>query len=681
MPPTSLLPLSTYPTICLVKLVALAPARTTNTLPHQHLDHLLALALECVLEDNAPASLNAWLARVSDDERSEGLEEVREEIRETVLEVRERGSDAASLWALSEMKPLVAVADEEEVSLSPHPLARNSPLGLYLRRTQLRISKLDFGDACCWWADFEAWCEGRPVAKRRRTEDAGEKFAQARARTDYNASRELVRSFSTTNDSGVSDTSPQQALLHLALVEYEDGGFEAAQSALDEATQIARTLGDIACLSACSSLRQRLALARSSSAATAGGSPSSSSASSAPLALPSGDLSTNSNAPYDLLSSLSSLSRSVPVPSLFSPLYRSAALAQHFAFPSLPASSSSSPQHQQQQKKDQDVRPLPGEVDEDWAAGWEAAVGAVWGEMGITPLASLHEALALEFLDPARPSWDVTLPISSRQASRLLRANRKHEALRLLLEAVDTPEKRRRMGLSELERWRGIVEGVVDGSLAGGAEAQSTDEDLPLPALLSRSLTSLQLSTKSLHEPQRLLALLSVIDQRLSLAGGVEEAKRGLQEIEGEWGAVLALAGAGAEGGEGRVVQARALEVRARCAVVKATAEGDDAQLPAAVELLEQALAGYTHLSSHPSALRTLSTLTHLCSHLSTSPTLPPSSAAHWRAKRDEYAGRWLALQAEGGREDEKSGEVRRRVGEVVREVGRAVELSVGIGR
>lgn len=73
-------------------------------------------------------------------------------------------------------------------------------------------------------------------------------FARARLQQDYHAARELVRTFvpagqrecvpdlrpalicnkALTRSRSTSSTA-QQALLHLALIEYEDGGFEAAQ--------------------------------------------------------------------------------------------------------------------------------------------------------------------------------------------------------------------------------------------------------------------------------------------------------------------------------------------------------------------------------------------------------------------------------------------------------------------
>ncbi|GAA5901276.1 hypothetical protein JCM6882_007732 [Rhodosporidiobolus microsporus] len=698
MPLQHALALSTLPTLCLVKVVASA---STNPSSLPHLDHLALVALDATTEPTPPPSLEDWLDRLAGHDPSEALVGAVDDIRAQVQKVRRRGLDAAVSWAHNEMKPLVAWNEDDEVSLHTFPLLRSSPLGMYLRRTYLQLSKMSFDEAVGWWEAVGGWCEGTLGKQGGAGErDVAQRFAQARLRQDYHASRELVRSFATTSVGGSDRSSPQQALLHLALVEYEDGGFEAAQQALDDATQIARTMGDVACLSACSSLRKRLFTAAPSLASSSSSSPPETSSSAA--AGLSTKLTSNPNAPYDLLHSLGASAPSTPLPTLFSPLYASLALYQHHSFPPIPPSSSASGAHHHPHKKEEEQRPLPPPGTEDggyaaeFGAAWECAAAGVWDEMGITPLSTLHNSLSLSHLSPSRPSWPIKLSVLSRRAARLARAGRHDEALEELFVAVESREGRAGMGVREVRGWRECVEwveGEREGRRSGRFDPTAPDSDqLPLPTNLSTSLLALQSSLSTSRHPSTLLSFLSVVDARLSLASTPAEGERGLREVEEVWGGVLALGGGGAggegKGGEWRIVEARAREVKARCLIVACQAE--DTQLPAAVELLEEALEIYSLLSLPLPTLRALSTLIHLCSHLSTSPSLPPTSAAHWRGKRDTYAGRWVEVTREmeerkrgdgGDAEERERRERRERVGEAVRAVERAVEASVGVRR
>ncbi|GAA6043671.1 hypothetical protein JCM8097_008600 [Rhodosporidiobolus ruineniae] len=679
------LPLDALPTLCLVKVVALSPSLTQpSSPPPPHLNHLLACALDASAGLDFPLSLDAWIAELLGEDPTEALREIADDI-------------------------------QDQVSLSTFPLLRASPLGVCLRRLYLSLGKMSFEEAVGWWADVEGWCEGRKA--RSGQMGVEERFAQARLRQDYQAARDLVRSFGTGSTGGDSSTSvtPQQALLHLALVEYEDGGYEAAEQALDEATRIARTMGDVAILADCSSLRSRLSAA----------SPLSRPSSSHPDSSSSSNLAPNPNAPYDLLhavssslssppSSSSSASADLPpLPALWPTLYSASALASHLALPHVPPSSSSNTAAHG--KKEEQVRPLPpvgleGEVGgAGWKAGWEAVVGEIWGEMGIAPLASLHSSLALSYLDQAalesrssgraggagrRADWDLRLSILRSQALRLTRANNPSAALALLLDAVSTRQKRAGMGVREVGRWRAVVEEVeaLSKQRREGGSGNELDPFLPLPTALSASLTAFQTTSLTLHLPTHLHALLSLLSLRLSLAAaspgrGVEEAQRALEELDegGEiWGAVMGLAEAeaGVGGtGEGEELRARAREVKARCLVV--ASQADDAQLPAAIELLEDALAGYSSLSLLPSRLRVLSTLTHLAAHLASAPPskVPASAAAHWRTQRDEWAAAYLRLKEEGGGEEEGERERWERVWRVVGEVECAVEAEIGVAR
>ncbi|GAA5852788.1 hypothetical protein JCM8547_004683 [Rhodosporidiobolus lusitaniae] len=657
----------TLAVVYLVKLVALAAHEPA---PSAHLDHLAFLALEATLGEIESDNLEKWLAKVAGDSPTEAQLQVVKDIRDQVHTVKQVGLDGAVSWIHGEIKPLMAWSDEDEMALSTHPapLLRASPLGIYLRRTYMSIGKLSFDQACEWWDRVEAWCDGRKEDVRGRKgekgDDVAESFVQARLRQDYHASQDLVRSFSTSD--GQNGINAEQALLHLALVEFEDGGFEAAEQALNEAIQIARTVGDVDCLSDCSSLEQRLKVAAASSGR---------SSSAGLVSFPSFSTQTaqakasNPNAPHDILHSAST-----SLPSLFPHLYTAQAIQQHHLFPPFPTASSASVPPPV--KKEEDVRPLLSEVQKgaegEWSAAWAAVMGEVWDEMAIASLASIHDSIALSFLDWSRPDWDLKLSVLRRQALRLPTDS----ALALLLRAVDTREKRNGMGVEDLARWKAVVEEV----LTREDTASKADNSLPLHTQLSRTLTIHQTALMTHHEHSRLSSLIELIDLRLSLADAKEtaEAERGLEELEREWGAVLAFARHEGEG-EGRERLARAKELKARCLVLAGRAE--DSQVLAAIELLEDALADS---SSPQSRLRILSTLAHLSSHLctpsSSSSSLPPTALGHWLSKRDEYARRWLELsrEVEGG---EKVDEMRRRekVREVVELVGSAVEGAVGL--
>ncbi|GAA6009222.1 hypothetical protein JCM10207_004313 [Rhodosporidiobolus poonsookiae] len=657
------------PTLVLIKVVALAVS-SPSVLPH--LDNLAQLALDAVYSTQPPASLQEWTTRAHGADPPGSL---RDTVQGIVVGVKLSGLDQATSWLSAEFKPLIAWSEEDELALSTFPLVRASPFGLYLRRTLLRFGKMSFADMTEWWEAFCAWCDGR-VGEGEGGKGAAEKFAQARLRQDHHASRELVRALSTSDGSslGTNERSPQEALLHLALVEYEDGGYDVAEQALEEATRIARTVGDVACLAACSSLQLRLSASQvrpQSREATA---------------------SANANTPSDVLFSISrSVSSGAPLPAPLLKLSHALALSQHYAFPPASSSSSSAQPHLPplaSQKKDDAPRPGDGR----WAAMGEAVRGQVWADLGVAPLASTHDALALEFQDAHQPDWDVQLSVLSRRAQRLAQANRPDAALELLLEAVESPEKRRGVGVKELREWKGAVEAVekerrARGRLTGpvpSSPAYLASADLPLPTLLSLTLKSHQSSTHSLRRLPRLSALLSLSDLRVSLSGargerGLDAARRGLREVEEAWGEVVSLeAGAGGdEEGEGAEVVARAWEVRGRLEVV--AAQGEDARLPVAIEHLEQALAGYRLLSLLPASHRVLRLLTHLASHLAQSTSLPGGAVRHWTAQREKWAAEWVELDDARRAEEAGEEERERRVREIVEAVERVVEAEVGL--
>lgn len=128
---------------------------------------------------------------------------------------------------------------------------------------------------------------------------------------------------------------------------------------------------------------------------------------------------------------------------LFSPLYLAHARYRAKLFPPPPVA----PKAGDADDRSRSDKAPKGELpDPDWDAQWHAASAGLWKsigalfrrllsgtvapvigtdvidarrETGITPLARVHEDLALEFVDPLRPAWDLRLSILARQAQRV----------------------------------------------------------------------------------------------------------------------------------------------------------------------------------------------------------------------------------------------------------------------
>ncbi|GEM07958.1 hypothetical protein Rt10032_c04g1975 [Rhodotorula toruloides] len=557
------------------------------------------------------------------------------------------------------------------MSTDPAPFLRSSPLGKYIRRLGVVLSKLTFEETCDWWKGFVRWVEGEKAGTRREVDP----FAKARLRQDYHLSRELVRTFATEGNGGVS---PQQALLHLALVEYEDGGYAEARIALDEATHIARTVGDKTCLAKCNSLRKRL---------DAASTPGKTVADAAPSTLDSGGPSTDS--PRDLLW------EGDPIDSLFPLLYTSQASYHSYLFPPVPPPPTTRQPQDEAEKEKKKAQKVAGEADPDWETGWHATAAGLWEEMGIYSLAELHESLALDFVDPLKPSWDIKLSILSRQTQRESLRFLRVSTLQLLLSAVDTRGKREGMGMKDVREWREMVWTVErDWARRSGRKRDelaaqrfltrptlptSPDGDAPLHTRLSQAYTNHHRSTQTLSTRTRLTSLLDLIELRLSSAGPGEtaEAERGLEDLRKVWTELLSLQ----EEGEGESEElSRAREVKATLEIVLSA--GEDSRLPPIVETLEAILHNYLRLSLLPSALRALDTLVRLADHLHIAATESGQSAL-WRQRRDDFAKRWIELDdtlaAGKGIEQDDSLTKERwdKLARVVEQVAKAVEISI----
>ncbi|GAA5910654.1 hypothetical protein JCM5296_001682 [Sporobolomyces johnsonii] len=577
---------STIPTLCLIKSLASAPP----DLAQPHLDSLLEFGLDLIYASNQPTSLNQWLQSAERDQPSDALRSAVADLEVEVLNLK------------SDLRPLCAWSEEDEPSVTPAPLLRASPLGIFLRRASLSFSKLSFEEGVAWWAEFDAWCrDGRPAS----SSGTRSSYEKARMTADYQTLRSELRSYELDTES--SRNRPQYALLHQALLDYEAGGIEAALQAIEEATQIARNVGDAGCLAA---LRKRLQAAPGRRATRR-----------TPPSIPSAS-SLDGRSPYDLLWDIHhARSNDAPVHTLFTTLYAAQAMQQ-----SRPDSSKSS---------------NATLTDSDYDASWQAASAALWLDMSILHLARLRENLALEFLDPEQPAWDVKLAILSRQAVRLAQQNQSEQAIRLLLHAVESRSERRDMGVQEVATWQrtlftcALIEAerrrdeATARSIAAllphhhpddGKTPFSDSPANPSPsALLASSLLTYHTSSAQSLASSRLSSLCAIVEARIAVSPTPEEAARGLAELEGAWGEVLAL------GDEGQVL-ARAWEARGRAGVV--AARGDVC----------------TSLDLHASSQGLLVTLARLCDHLATSASAPLApTGTTWLAQRDAFAARYAS--------------------------------------
>ncbi|GAA5864125.1 hypothetical protein JCM1840_000709 [Sporobolomyces johnsonii] len=605
---------STIPTLCLIKSLASAPP----DLAQPHLDSLLEFVLDLIYASNQPTSLNQWLQSAERDQPNDALRSAVADLEVEVLNLK------------SDLRPLCAWSEEDEPSVTPAPLLRASPLGIFLRRASLSFSKLSFEEGVAWWAEFDAWCrDGRPASNG----GTRSSYEKARMTADYQTLRSELRSYELDTES--SRNRPQYALLHQALLDYEAGGIEAALQAIEEATQIARNVGDAGCLAACASI------------------PSASSL--------------DGRSPYDLLWDIQhARSNDAPVHTLFTTLYAAQAMQQ-----SRPDSSKS-------------LISSATLTDSDYDASWQAASAALWLDMSILHLARLRENLALEFLDPEQPAWDVKLAILSRQAVRLAQQNQSEQAIRLLLHAVESRSERRDMGVQEVATWQrtlftcALIEAerrrdeATARSIAALLPHHHHPDDAKTPfsdspansspsALLASSLLTYHTSSAQSLPSSRLSSLCAIVDARIAVSPKPEEAARGLAELESAWGEMLAL-------GDEEVL-ARAWEARGRAGVV--AARGDDAAVAAAIDCLVRALDRElvptsscflplvvfskltdgprsrqvcTSLDLHASSQGLLITLARLCDHLATSPSAPLApTGTTWLAQRDAFAARYAS--------------------------------------
>ncbi|GAA5963666.1 hypothetical protein JCM21900_001971 [Sporobolomyces salmonicolor] len=643
---------STIPILCLTKYLALSPPG----LAQPHLDLHLEFVLDLLYASRQPPSLKEWLQRAEGHEPSDALRSAVADLEAEVLNLKRAGLDAVLSWISHDLRSLCAWSEEDEPSVTPAPLLRASPLGIFLRRASLSFSKLSFEEGAAWWAGFDAWCgDGRASSS-----GTGSRYEKARMRADYQTSRSELRSYEL--DTETSRNRPQYALLHQALLDYEAGGLEAALQAIEEATQIARNVGDAGCLAACASLRQRLQAAPGRRATRR-----------TPPSIPPAS-SLDGRSPYDLLWDIQHARHNdAPVHTLFTTLYTAQAMQQSSRDSSNSLISSAT------------LR------DSDYDASWQAASAALWLDMSILHLARLRENLALEFLDPEQPAWDVRLAILSRQAVRLAQQNHPEQAIRLLLHAVESHSKRRDMGVQEVAAWKrtlltcALIEAerrrdeptarsiaaLLPHNPPDTSKTPSPFSDSPAhpspSTLLASSLLKYHTSSAQSLSSSRLSSLCAIVDARIAVSPTPEEAARGLAELESAWGEVLARSD------EGQVL-ARAWEARGRAGVI--AAGEDDAAVAAAIDCLVQALdsklapllfpafgrvaledadawsrddrlAVYTSLDLHSSSQSLLVTLARLCDHLAHAPSAPLPPTGTWLSQRDAFAARYVSSSSQ----------------------------------
>jgi hypothetical protein len=94
---------------------------------------------------------------------------------------RRRGAIIYPYENYLEKGPAESLSPRKQLTISsqPQPLLRSSPLGLFVRRNYLTLSRMDLDELQDWWISFERWIDGEKRGKRRAVEehDSSPEFA------------------------------------------------------------------------------------------------------------------------------------------------------------------------------------------------------------------------------------------------------------------------------------------------------------------------------------------------------------------------------------------------------------------------------------------------------------------------------------------------------------------------
>nr|XP_031863098.1 uncharacterized protein CI109_001576 [Kwoniella shandongensis]KAA5530170.1 hypothetical protein CI109_001576 [Kwoniella shandongensis] len=382
-----------------------------------------------------------------------------ERFQSWIAEFGERFKDVAEGCAFldrleKELRDRLNYSDDDEPTELPEPIERHSPLGVFSRKLLNTLRKLSFDETGHLAREVARWCgtdmggPSKPVNmwsldRKSGMEDTLDKRIQAmqdyqtaNASGDYSNSLASLRRFYDYQFPSAGRGQHQHALLNIASFHFSTGGLDSARSAVDEAIRVARTAGDQECLEHCLSLSQRIITETKSVAFS----------STETIRIHQGPIPTTrlaeSSTPMDELWSVkAALDLGEPV---------------HVAFRRVHSALGKEIQVEQSNGEEEQRAPKQWRTGQklDMAA-WHATQAGLWGMLGSTVLAELHEVLALDDLTP----WD-----DGRLTVILARAQRKAEraeyddALAILLDLINLQG----MTISAFHRWARVVWSLLE---------------------------------------------------------------------------------------------------------------------------------------------------------------------------------------------------------------------------
>ncbi|KAM0749217.1 hypothetical protein T439DRAFT_45929 [Meredithblackwellia eburnea MCA 4105] len=394
----------------LATLVLILSFTTTSSTPNQSpiTDDLVTFILTSIYQDQHPASFTEWLISCARDLGTTTTgRKLLVELEETILRLLTGGLDSFHGW-LNDLKSLYPSSEDDEVSLTPTPLHRTSPLSLYIRRTRLSFSKMSFERTVDWWNEVRqwsglaalassasssstatppagAWDEGRGGNGRR----IAERYLKSKAQLDYQAARDGL-GYYDLDDGSINQTKPQYALLNLAFLEYEMGGIREARRALKEAVQVSRRAGDGRSLITCYSLAQRL---QGTWGLDDEGGPGEGEGEE--LIVGKGR-----PTPTDVLWAVKrDLAVGEPTPTLYTLLLSSRSMFHSPATASSINGTSPSKDKEKESNNSNNKGRFATWNDAPWDASWNAVSGYVWDELGSKTLSRWREQMTLEVID------------------------------------------------------------------------------------------------------------------------------------------------------------------------------------------------------------------------------------------------------------------------------------------
>ncbi|GAA5854631.1 hypothetical protein JCM5353_008178 [Sporobolomyces roseus] len=677
---------STLPLLTILPLIVTLPSEQ----PQPHLSFLLSATLKLIYSNSQdqPQSWKECRARMMSQEA--GLEEKLLDVLGQCRELLAGGSDAVSDWVHHDLRPLCSSVEEDEPStIAQAPILRTSPLGIFLRKSALRIDKMGFEELAEWCKEVERWFNG------------GGRGAQV-------TSGKRMKTTSSTAPQRPPLSNPQ-LLLSTALSHFHQKNYDLLLLSLSECFKISRSLGDRKTLDGCWSLLKRIPKEYQTRFLNDTGTNDQDKSGGGGGKGKSRMIEEFSKSnPHDILYEIqSSLDRTESVNhSTISNHFLRLYIAQTLSTTS-PPSTNPPPKPGQPNTTASTSKGGPKlEIDrEEFRTSSEYVKSRLWDQLNIAPLSQVHQDLSILSSSSSTPSSSDLFPlrILISRAQTLSDQNHSSEALQLLLNAVGTkpgrdglfrtsPEDARDAGWGE---WKGCLWKVLERGLERKGDTEGTRAIRALlprskPTRNSRQSPASSLSSSLLdtsRSPNELESKLSLTLSRLSMNSctSPDEAKKGLIDLEGVMNLVL-LRSSSAQGEKGkseeegeqemeddesnskeqgvervrsgmnddRELEARYWELRAKLKIVES--DFNDTTIKDCLPLLEKSLRLYRSLSLHPQALSILTQLHSLFVHLALSEEISPGEAGEWRRRSEGYRVGLDEVREGKIRGDEKEG-------------------------